>query len=85
MSAHSTQILPWHVSWCIFPRNKFCFFKGGNKTFIKVSAKEKVSWDQKVNGFIGFTCNLLKAAFSYLIKNCFVDVGNIMLKQHIGI
>ena len=46
-----------------FLRNKICFFKGGNETFIKVSAKEKISWDKKVNGFIEFTCNLLKAAF----------------------
>ena len=65
-------------SWCIFSIDRFGFW-GDNKPFTKVSSKGKTCWGKK--GFIGTKCFKVKC----LIENCFFLVGNIMLKQCIGI
>ena len=60
-------------------------FKGGNKTYIKVSKNGKASWGKKLKYGIGYTKNSLKTAVRHLIENCYFSVGNIILRQAIGI
>ena len=60
-------------------------FKGGNKSFIKVSRNGKASWGKKTKYSIGFTQNSLKIAVKHLIQNSFFTVGNTTIKQTIGI
>jgi len=60
-------------------------FKGGNKTFIKISKNGKASWGKKSKYGVGFSKNSLKTAVRHLIENCFFSVGNIVLRQVIGI
>ena len=43
------------------------------------------SWGKKLKATIGFTKNSLKTAVRHLIENCFFTVGNVTLKQAIGI
>ena len=60
-------------------------FKGGNKSFIRVSSKGKAFWGKKVKGVIGFSKTALKKAVQHLIENCYFTVGNATLIQAIGI
>ena len=60
-------------------------FKGGNKSYIKVSRNGKASWGKKTKYSIGFTQNSLKVAVKHLIQNSFFVVGNATIKQTIGI
>ena len=60
-------------------------FKGGNKSFIRISKNGKASWGKKSKGIVGFTKASLKATVNYLIENCYFTVGNITMRQCIGI
>ena len=73
------KITTQQSSRCTFP-TKWFSFQGGNKTFIKVTAKEK---DFKVKGCVEFTYYLLETSVQHLIENFFFTVGNVTLKQDV--
>ena len=59
-------------------------FLGGDKSFIKVTAHGNAYWVRTKNG-AGFTKGLLKMAVAHLIQNCYFRVGNLVMRQAIGI
>ena len=61
-------------------------FKGGNKSIIRVSSFGKVFWvKKKSNETTNFSKSSLKQVLKHLIENCYFKVGNILLRQKIGI
>ena len=60
-------------------------YQGGNKNYIRINKYGKATWGKKGRTTIGFTKNSLKTAVIHLIENCYFTVGNITLKQAIGI
>ena len=60
-------------------------FNGGNKNFIRLDKNGKAFWGKKVKGSLGFSKPSLKRAVSHLIQNCYFNVGNVVMKQIIGI
>ena len=59
-------------------------FKGGDKRYIQVSNYGTAFWSKYRKG-VYFTKTSLKAAISHLITNCYFVVGNIIMRQAIGI
>ena len=62
----------------------FCF-DGGKKKFIKIDNWGNAKWGKKTKDSIGFTRNSLKVAVKHLIENCYFTVGNVVMRQAIGI
>ena len=62
----------------------FCF-DGGKKNFIKIDNWGNARWGKKTKDSIGFTRNSLKVAVKHLIENCYFTVGNVVMRQAIGI
>ena len=60
-------------------------FKGGNKAFVRLSNNEAAYWGTKTKVGIGFSKTSLKTAINHLIENCYFNVGNVKMKQAIGI
>ena len=61
-------------------------FEGGKCKFIEISKQGKASWKTKrTQGAVSFSRNSLKQAVKHLIQNCFFTVGNIVMRQAIGI
>ena len=61
-------------------------YKGGNKSILRVSNFGKVFWAKKKSkGSISFSKNSLKQVLEHLIENCYFKVGNILLRQRVGI
>ena len=60
-------------------------FDGGDKDYIRISLNGTAFWGKKIKGCIGFTKASLIKAMRHLIENCYFNVGNITLKQDIGI
>ena len=60
-------------------------FRGGDKTFFRLSNNEAGYWGKKTLGGRGFDKTSLKTAINYLIENCYFNVGNVTIKQAIGI
>ena len=50
-----------------------------------MSSKGTAFWGKKTKGIIGFSKESIKRAVAHLIKNCYFTVGNITMKQAIGI
>ena len=59
-------------------------FKGGNRNNICFNYNGTAYWGRKVKKRC-FTKNSLKVAIEHLIKNCYFSVGNIVMRQKIGI
>ena len=75
------------------PHNKLIFqlskvidlaYKGGDKKFIRVTDNGHAFWSKTKKG-VSFSKAALKIAISHLIENCYFTVGNIVMKQAIGI
>ena len=60
-------------------------FKWGDKTFIRLSHNSAAYWGKKTKGGLSFSKTLLKRAINHLIENCYFNVGNVAIKQAIGI
>lgn len=60
-------------------------FDGGKSKYINISNYGKATWGNKTNKSISFSKHSLKAAVKHLILNCYFTVGNIVLRQAIGI
>ena len=60
-------------------------FEGGDRNYIKINKWGKASWVKKSKNSIGYTRHSLKVAIKHLIQNCFFIVGNVVLRQAIGI
>ena len=59
-------------------------FKGGDKQYIRISANGKAYWSKSKKG-TSFSKAFLKRAVSHLIENCYFTVGDIVMRQAIGI
>ena len=59
-------------------------FKGGNRNNICFNYNGTAYWGRKVKKRC-FTKNSLKVAIEHLIKNCYFSVGNIVMRQKVGI
>ena len=59
-------------------------FEGGDRSFIKIGNTGNAFWSRNRKG-TGFTKNSLKMAVTHLIKNCYFSVGNVVMRQAIGI
>ena len=61
-------------------------FKGGTRDYIMINKEGCASWSSKKGGhhFV-FTKSLLKEALKFLLHDCFVSIGNIIMIQVIGI
>ena len=59
-------------------------FKGGRKKYISFFGK-KASWVSKPRNAQHFTKTSLKSAVKFLIENCFFTLGNLLVRQKIGI
>ena len=61
-------------------------FDGGNKQHIAISKHGKAYWSKaKPKSMVSFTRHSLKAAVKHLVQNCYFTVGNVVLRQAIGI
>ena len=60
-------------------------FEGGDRNYIKINKWGKASWGKKSKYSTGYTLNSLKMAVKHLIENCFFTVGNVVMRQAIGI
>ena len=60
-------------------------FEGGDRNYIKVNKRGKASWGKKSKYSTGYTQNSLRIAVKHLIENCFFTVGNVVMRQAIGI
>ena len=60
-------------------------FKGGVKTIIRLSKSVAAYWGKKAKGGLGFSKSSLKTAINHLIENCYFNVGNVSMKQAVGI
>ena len=59
-------------------------YKGGDKKFIYIASNNKAYWSKSKKA-VSFSKTSLKTAVSHLIENCYFTVGDIVLKQAIGI
>ena len=59
-------------------------FAGGNRNLLGFN-DYKTFWMKKKNGKKYFTRNRLKALVDYLITNTYFEVGNLLIRQSIGI
>jgi len=59
-------------------------FKGGDKKYIHITPHGKAYWSKNKNG-TSFSKAFLKQAVSHLIENCYFTVGNLVMRQAIGI
>jgi len=60
-------------------------YQVGNKSHIVLSTEGHAFWGQKRSGKITFSKASLKRATNYLISNCYFTVGNVIMRQAIGI
>ena len=61
-------------------------FDFGRNSVIAISKFSNVYWcEKKPKSLVSFSKNSLKTAVKYLIENCYFTVGNIVLRQAIGI
>ena len=60
-------------------------FQGGDKNYIRISQRGDAFWGKKLKGKVGFTKSALKMTMKHLIENCYFTVGNVVLRQSIGI
>ena len=60
-------------------------FKGGDKTFFRLSNNEAGYWGKETLVGRGFNKTSLKTAIDYLIEDCYFNIGNVTMKQAIGI
>ena len=60
-------------------------FKEGDKTFIRLSKNGAAYWRKETNGGLDFCKKSLKAAINHLIEINHFNVGNVTMKQAIGI
>ena len=60
-------------------------FKGGDKTFIRLSNNGAAYWEKKPEEGLGFSKTLIKKTINYLIENCYFNLGSVTMKQAIGI
>ena len=60
-------------------------FKRGDKTFIRLSHNGAAYWGKKTKGGLGFSKTSFKTAVNHLIENFYFNVGNVAMKQAIGI
>ena len=60
-------------------------FEGGDKKCIRLSYNGDAFWGKKIRGKVGFCKSTLKTAVRHLIENSFFVVGNITMRQAIGI
>ena len=61
-------------------------FEGGKCRFIQMSKGGRASWrNKKLKDAVSFSRNSLKQAVKHLIENCLFTVGNVVMRQAIGI
>ena len=61
-------------------------FNSGNSKYVAISSFGKAYWSKnKPKTSIAFTKNSLKLAVKHLVQNCFFTVGNVVMRQAIGI
>ena len=60
-------------------------FSGGENKCIRISKGGNAYWGNMSNDKTIFTQNSLKLAIQHLIENCYFNVGNIVMRQVIGI
>ena len=60
-------------------------FDAGDRNYIKLDTRGKAFWGKKSKNSVGYTRHGLKVAVKFLIENCFFTVGNIIVRQAIGI
>ena len=60
-------------------------FDGGDKSYIRLSPNGVAFWGKKTRGKVGFSKSSLKIALKHLIQNSFFIVGNLTMRQAIGI
>lgn len=61
-------------------------FEGGKCKFILISKQGRASWrTKKPRDAVCFSRNSLKQAVKHLIQNCFFTVGDVVMRQAIGI
>ena len=61
-------------------------FDGGNNKYIAISNHGRAYWSKyKPKTSVSFTRNSLKIAVKYLVQNCYFTVGNVVMRQAIGI
>ena len=62
-----------------------CVYRGGENKCIRISKAGNAYWGNISKDHVSFTQNSLKQAVKYLIENCYFNVGNIVMKQIVGI
>ena len=60
-------------------------FEGGDKTCIRLSPKGDAFWGKKLRGKVGFSKSSLKISVKHLIESSYFTVGNLTMRQAIGI
>ena len=60
-------------------------FDGGNSKYINITHHGRAVWGKKAKHSVSFSRHSLKRAVKHLIQNCYFTVGNIVLRQAIGI
>ena len=59
-------------------------FKGGDKNIISFNYNGSAYWGRKVKKKC-FSKQSLKTALAHLIQNCYFSVGNVVMRQRVGI
>jgi hypothetical protein len=59
-------------------------FKGGDKNIISFNYNGSAYWGRKVKNKC-FSKQSLKTALAHLIQNCYFSVGNVVMRQRVGI
>ena len=59
-------------------------FKGGNRNNICFNSNGTAYWGRKAKKKC-FTKHSMKVALNHLISNCYFSVGNVVMRQNIGI
>ena len=61
------------------------FFEGGNRTHICISKINVGYWGKKSKGNIASSKNTLTTSLKHLIQNCYFMIGNLPIRQKLGI
>ena len=60
-------------------------FESGNRTRICISKNNVAYWGKNFKDNIAFSKSTLKTPLNHLMQNCYFMVGNLLLRQKIGI
>ncbi len=63
----------------------YFIFEGGDRKCIRISENGDAFWGKMIRGKVGFSKQSLKTAVKFLIENCYFQVGDVTMRQAIGI